>query len=93
MASKRKQDCRYCGKEAHGYGCQYSDTGYHVETGDSGHCIYCGSTNYGYGCQFNTSKAPKGLHIHGHGDKKCIYCGQSKVGSGCVYSPDGKHHF
>ena len=90
--AKRKAECRYCGKETHGPGCQFGPEGIHVEVGDPDHCIYCGSTSYGPGCQFSIEE--KHTHKHGHGDRKCIWCGKSGVsGPGCMFSPTGKHEF
>ena len=89
--AKRKDECRFCGTKAHGYGCSYGEKGLHVEVGDSEHCIYCGSTSYGTGCTFSTEI--RKIHKHGHGDHKCIWCGSTSRGHGCTWSPTGKHEF
>jgi len=94
--AERKDQCRYCGSTAHGYGCPYGEEKIHIEVGDSEHCIFCGSTNYGKGCIYNNGRlfkrAPQGLHMHGHGQRKCIWCGKvGAYGKGCPYSPTGNH--
>lgn len=102
MTLERNDECRFCGKIAHGPGCQFSPDGFHEEAGDAGHCIRCGSTNYGPTCQFPDSRNIRKVHVHGHGksikDNKihCIYCGailgQGGVSGGsCMFSPTGRH--
>ncbi len=100
--STRNDECRYCGKIAHGPGCMFSPDGIHEESGDADHCIRCGSTAYGPTCMFADVSNLKKIHIHGHGksDKDgkihCIYCG-AILGSGgvnggsCIFSPTGRH--
>ena len=97
---EREDECRYCGKNAHGYGCVYSPDGIHEETGDAEHCIRCGSTSYGNGCVYATEDNINKIHIHGHGkdsqgNMRCIYCGailsKGSNMNGCWYSPNGKH--
>ncbi len=85
---ERRNECRYCGRVAHGYGCGLSPNHYHMEEGDPDHCVWCGSTSYGYSCGLN----PTGMHVHvhGHGDGKCIYCGKPyQRGRRCPASPSG----
>ena len=100
--AERNDECRYCGKVAHGGGCIYSPDGMHEEAGDADHCIRCGSTNYGPTCIFADVSNPRKIHIHGHGkspkDGKihCIYCGVimgkgGVSGGSCIFSPTGKH--
>lgn len=95
--SENSNKCRYCGEEAHGFGCPYGEDGIHVAIGDEETCIYCGSTSYGSGCAYSNEPNKLGkVHKHGHSThspNKCVYCGSTSRGYGCAYSEDGKHHF